>query len=363
MSGGSYGRGKAPERACMKKEHWSEEDRQCFERACRPADPFAEDGGGSRADHSDRSNRKIEVGYGRYLTFLALYALAALQGPLAQRITPELVRSFIKHLQELGNSTRTQLCRLQELGEMAKVFNPEADWSFINKIASLVRAKNIPARDKSNLCLSDDLLELGLELMAQARLITGRMAAVLFRDGLIIAFLALVPVRRRNLADFKMGRNLIDRSQTLLIIFDESETKTHAPIEVEWPECLIDPLEEYLTTHRPLLESKHGRWYKPADDFLWLSQDGSPLTQMAIYDRIRERTKVKFGTALNPHLFRDAAATTMAIADPAHVRLAAPLLGHRTFTTTEKYYQQAKTYEAHQAYMKALFGMETEDDK
>jgi site-specific recombinase XerD len=160
-----------------------------------------------------------------------------------------------------------------------------------------------------------------------------------------------------------MGRNLIDRSQTLLIIFDESETKTHAPIEVEWPECLIDPLEEYLTTHRPLLESKHGRWYKPADDFLWLSQDGSPLTQMAIYDRIRERTKVKFGTALNPHLFRDAAATTMAIADPAHVRLAAPLLGHRTFTTTEKYYQQAKTYEAHQAYMKALFGMETEDDK
>jgi integrase/recombinase XerD len=360
MSGGPYGRGKAPERACMKKEHWPEEDRRSFDRACRPADPFAVDGGGSRASHSDRSNHKLEVGYGRYLTFLTLYALAALQGPLAQRVTPELVRSFIKHLEELGNSTRTQLCRLQELGEMAKVFSPEADWSFINKIASRVRAKNVPARDKSNLRLSDDLLELGLELMTQARNINGRKAAVLFRDGLIIAFLALVPVRRRNLADFKMGRNLIDRSQTLLIIFDESETKTHAPIEVEWPECLIDPLEEYLTTHRPLLESKHGRWYKPADDFLWLSQDGSPLTQMAIYDRIRERTRVKFGNALNPHLFRDAAATTMAIADPAHVRLAAPLLGHRTFSTTEKYYQQAKTYEAHQAYMKALFGKDEE---
>ena len=80
------------------------------------------------------------------------------------------------------------------------------------------------------------------------------------------------------------------------------------------------------------------------------------MTQMAIYDRIRERTRVKFRTAINPHLFRDAAATTMAIADPAHMRLAAPLLGHRTFSTTEKYYQQAKTYEAHQAYMKAIFG-------
>ena len=59
---------------------------------------------------------------------------------------------------------------------------------------------------------------------------------------------------------------------------------------------------------------------------------------MAIYDRIRARTKDKFGVAMNPHLFRDAAATTVAIADPANVRLAAPLLGHRTFTTTEKYY-------------------------
>ena len=181
MSGGPYGRGKAPERACMKKEHWPEEDRQCFDRACRPVDAFVEDGGGSRAGHSDRSNHKLEVGYGRYLTFLTLYALAALPGPLAQRITPELVRRFIKHLQELGNSTRTQLCRLQELGEMAKVFNPEADWSFINKIASRVRAKNVPARDKSNLRLSDDLLELGLELMGQARHIDGRKAAVLFR--------------------------------------------------------------------------------------------------------------------------------------------------------------------------------------
>jgi len=363
MSGGLYGRGKAPERACMKKEHWPEEDRRCFDRACEPEDPFAEDGGGSRANHSIRSNRKLEVGHGRYLTYLNLYEPGALELPLTQRIIPEFVRRFVKHLQELGNSTQTQLCRLQELGEMAKVINPDADRSFIKKLASIIRAKHIQVRDKSNLRLSDDLLQLGIELMVQARLIEGREAAILFRDGLIIAFLALVPVRRRNIADFKMGRNLIDLSEALLVVFDESETKTHEPIEVEWPECLIDPLEEYLLIHRPLLEARHGRWYKSADDFLWLSQDGSPMTQIAIYDRVRERTGVKFGTPLNLHLFRDAAATTMAIADPTHVRLAAPLLGHRTFSTTEKYYQQAKTYEAHQAYTKAIFGKDDKDDR
>jgi integrase/recombinase XerD len=83
--------------------------------------------------------------------------------------------------------------------------------------------------------------------------------------------------------------------------------------------------------------------------------DGSPMTQMAIYDRVRARTKDRFGVAMNPHLFRDAAATTMAIADPANVRLAAPLLGHRTFTTTERYYRHARALDAHRAFVDILF--------
>ena len=77
---------------------------------------------------------------------------------------------------------------------------------------------------------------------------------------------------------------------------------------------------------------------------------------MTIYNSIRMHTEKAFGRAVNPHLFRDAAATTLAIADPAHVRIAAPLLGHRTFTTTERYYQQAQSFDAHRAYVDALFG-------
>jgi integrase/recombinase XerD len=355
MTGGLYGRGKAPERTCMKADGWPEEDRRLWQEAITPADPFAESGG-MRANHSPISNRKAEKGYGRYLTYLKYYDPTALEGAPVSRITPERVRAYVLHLQELGNGTQTRLARLQELGEMAKVFDPTADWSFINCLSSRIRAKNQSVRDKSNLRLSDELLDLGLELMAKAPLAQGWTAAILYRDGLIIAFLALVPLRRRNLADFKLGRNLIDLSQKLLVVFEESETKTHAPLEIEWPECLIEPLEEYLLTYRPILEARCGRWHKPADDALWLSKDGSPMTQMAIYDRIRSQTLEKFGVAINPHLFRDAAATTMAIIDPEHVRLAAPLLGHRTFSTTEKYYQQATGYQAHKIYLEAIFG-------
>jgi len=100
----------------------------------------------------------------------------------------------------------------------------------------------------------------------------------------------------------------------------------------------------------------NGRWAKPVEDALWVSTDGSPMTEMAIYDRIRTHTQRAFGTPINPHLFRDAAATTLAIADPVHVRVAAPLLGHRTFRTTERHYQHAQSLDAHRAYVGAVFG-------
>ena len=50
------------------------------------------------------------------------------------------------------------------------------------------------------------------------------------------------------------------------------------------------------------------------------------MTQMALYDRIMLQTKAAFGLPLNPHLFRDCAATSIAIQDPEHVRIAASLL-------------------------------------
>jgi integrase/recombinase XerD len=140
-----------------------------------------------------------------------------------------------------------------------------------------------------------------------------------------------------------------------IVAFDEDDTKTHAAFEIGLPEVLRAPLETYLSVHRPVLEARAGRWTRPVEGALWVSKDGSPMTQMTLYDRIRTRTKEHFGVAINPHAFRDAAATTLAIADPAHVRAAAPLLGHRTFATTERYYRQSRAIEAHRSYIDVLF--------
>jgi integrase/recombinase XerD len=355
MSGGPYGRGKAPERACLKLKDWPDEDRCLWEEACKPGDLLDAGPGSARANHAIASNRKAEKGYGRWLTYLQIADSDSLAAVPALRITPERVRRYVDDLISLNNSTATIIARLRELGEVGRVVAPSLSWAFINALESRIRARHKPARDKRNLKLSDELLSLGLLLIDKAAAFSGREAALLHRDGLMIALLALVPLRRRNFAALRLGHNVVAINGLWLITLDETETKTHAPLEILWPEELVAPLRAYLDVHRPLLPAINRRGAKPAGDALWVSSRGSPLSEMAMYLRICKHTQKAFGRAINPHLFRDAAATTLAIADPAHVRVAAPLLGHRTFTTTERHYQQARSFDAHRAYVDVLF--------
>jgi len=351
MSGGPYGRGKAPERACMKRASWPKLDQQLWTAALTPTDPF-NGSGGSRAAHRAISNHNIERGYGRWLTFLSRRRLLGESIAPADRITPESVRGYLQELDGLANKKNTILVRFEELSEMAKVMGPKRDWRFIKRISARVRARPEPVPSKrSRLVGTDRLFALGLELMKRAaRQAEPLRSAILFRDGLMIAFLALRPLRLRNLAALTLEKDLLNLGGNWSIMLPSTATKTHAPLEYCWPEPLKAALETYLAVHRPLLVSRNGRWQAPIEDRLWVSSDGSPFTAVGIYDRIIARTRAALGRAVNPHLFRDEAATAIAIHDPVHVRLAAPLLGHRTFTTTQRSYIQAQSLEAHRQF-------------
>ena len=65
---------------------------------------------------------------------------------------------------------------------------------------------------------------------------------------------------------------------------------------------------------------------------------------------VKQRTQERFGHALNPHLFRDCAATDIAAHDPEHARIAAPVLGHADFRTTEAHYVHAQGHHARAIY-------------
>ena len=87
---------------------------------------------------------------------------------------------------------------------------------------------------------------------------------------------------------------------------------------------------------RPLFRNSFGH------SGLWPSIKGIPLTGNAIYDLIIRRTKAHFGQAVNPHLFRDGAATLWALETPELIEGASALLGHSDLKTF-RYYNQARS--------------------
>jgi integrase len=79
---------------------------------------------------------------------------------------------------------------------------------------------------------------------------------------------------------------------------------------------------------------------------LWLSAVGRPLHAATLGFHVKALTRAAFGRSVNPHLFRDCAVTSLAIEDPAHVRIAAEVLGHSSLATTERHYDLARGQEA-----------------
>jgi integrase/recombinase XerD len=163
-----------------------------------------------------------------------------------------------------------------------------------------------------------------------------------YRDGLLIATLASRQLRLRNLTGLILGQTLVQRGDGWWIQIPAAETKTKDRIEAPWPEMLARHLEIYLVHHRARMVALRG----VRSDALWLSMYGFPMTDNAIYVRIVARTREGVGQPINPHLLRDAAATSIAIDDPKHIGIASRLLGHRNQSTTERYYNRARSIEA-----------------
>ena len=359
MSGGRYGPNKTPERRCMPLALWPEADRTVWQNALTPG-TILDDHLGALAHLSVASNYKVERGYGRFLTYCKIHEPDCLQVAPAERISPQRVRSYVNHLTDIGNSTQTIMARLQDLGSMASLFAPELDWSFINRLASRIRARHKPAREKSRILMTDELAQLGYDLMHAAQGDGSISDAVQYRDGLMIALLAYVPIRRKNFTALEIGSSIVRRQGQWFIQLTPEQTKTHAWFETILPPVLEPYLQHYLDFYRPMLVACTGRWQKPTGDALWISKHSSPMTQDGLYSRICRHTGERFGEHCSPHMFRDAAASTLATEAPEYVRLAAPLLGHRSFKTTEKYYRQAKAQEGHDRFTQAISEMRGE---
>jgi integrase len=267
------------------------------------------------------------------------------------------------YIEDLGacNHGYSVLCRVQELYDAIRVMAPERDWSWLRRISSAIRSRTRPAKSKVGRVLPPhQLADLGMELMARSESTSGLtplQRAVLFRDGLMIAFLAYRPVRISNFAAIGIGRQLVQQGSGYWLRFEADETKTHRPLQAGVPAAVLPGLMRYLDHYRIVLLTGASRRPPANTDALWVSETATPMATISIHNRIRRHTKTAFGVAVSPHLFRDSAATAIATNGPAHVRAIMPILGHARLATSETHYNHAQSLDAGRRYINIIAGV------
>ena len=220
---------------------------------------------------------------------------------------------------------------------------PGVDWSWLLTLTKRIKAAAPRKPRKYHLVTSEHLYALGIELMdhavaeAEAAKRISKAHAFEYRDGLIIALLALIPLRSRTLVALRIGKQLVKTGDLWALDIPAADTKTRRPLDY--------PISKELCTRIDLYLERFRRRIPGADTHtgLWASNKRRPMSAIAIYNAVRRRTKKAFGFAVNLHRFRHAAASFWSIRDPVNVRGAKDLLGQASFGMTEKHYIMAQS--------------------
>ena len=243
---------------------------------------------------------------------------------------------------------------LQRLLLALRILAPGEPWS---ALASLVRRLTPPPPDPTRR-LEDvrhpaELLALAEYLMTdvqQTVAAEGRRhhAAILYRDGLILAILALSALRRRSLLHLALGTTLLSTDDSYTIVLAPEHTKARRSETIPLHPTLTEWIDRYLTRYRPVL--LHDR-DTPA---LWIAHDGQPLDENGVWHAVRRHTVKYLGVPINPHFIRHCIGTTAAVEDPDRIGDLPAILQHRGFRVSERHYILAEQLAGRSKYQSAI---------
>lgn len=333
-------------------EAWPDLDRRCWEFANREGDLLT--GRGPAASWKPKTRFTARKAYGNWLRFLRDTGRLTEAHTVGARLTPENLRAYIGELRSRA-SPNTVLTQLRYLSATISVMDHEANRDLLKLALSRLTPSARQVRDKVPRLISPVvLLELGRSLIANWQTRTAhdpRLNAMDYRDGLMIAMLALCPIRLGNLAAVVIGEHLNYHNGRPHLAFTAQEMKSGRPLEFELPCLLHDAMETYLRDIHPKLYVGEQRGSP-----LWPSlAKGKPqMSERGIYTRITQVTKKHLGRSVSPHLFRDAAATFITELAPEHAAMAAAVLQHANLQVTMRHYVHGQQHQAAHKYHAAI---------
>ncbi|MGF7163035.1 integrase [Rhodoligotrophos appendicifer] len=313
-------------------EEWPRADRDGWEAACSPAHRLKS---GGRAGHLKISTRGyLQRGYGYLLDFCARNGTFNVNAPAAAHVTPANVEAFLSELDHRVESV-ARYNYINRIRTVARFLVPGDAFEWLHEIELDLKDKMRPRAKAPRIVDGDRLLRLGLDLMAEAETAapqTELTRARTYRNGLMIAFLTLCPIRLKNLAGLCLGEHLQRSDDGWYLVLNASETKNGRPDERIVPTLIAPQIDRWIAYWRNL--------FLNPGDAMWASVKGGALAYTYVGEIITQVTKERLGKAVNPHLFRDCAVHTIADLAGTKMGLASALLQHTDPRVTEKHYNK-----------------------
>ena len=262
---------------------------------------------------------------------------------LEQRIpitgTSRYIMAFVENIRARA-STTTALIEARRLRRLLLAIDRQLDIRSLNHMINKMHLETkIRQRRRYPNVSTPSLLNLGYDLMrfAGERISTDNSytSAISWRDGFMIALLALRPLRISNFVNLRLQGNLFVHHDIAWFRFQTYETKNGQYLEFPYPNELFSQLGRYIREIRPILIRR------TASPYLWLSRRGEPMHEAVLRRIIKTRTSNAFGFAISPHGFRHAAVTYLATTHPEWISFGPDLLGHSDPAVAEAHYNHA----------------------
>jgi integrase len=330
---------------------WLEADRRAWEDACRP---------GSRLKTGGAANYLAQVSrddfarrYGAYVGFLQRTGRLERDAGAATQVILPNVEAYIADLSARVRSVTVWNC-VYKLRRASQLLAPTVDFSWLAEIEKDLALVMEPRSKFNRLVFTDRLVEAGLILVAEAQEFANNDLARArgVRNGLMIALLALCPIRLRNFAALEIGQTFKEIYGRWWIALPRMSTKSRRADERPVPASLNCYIDVYLNQSRPVLLGS-----RPPTDALWISSTtGRPMTTKNMGILVSKITFETLGMDVSPHLFRTAAASTAAAYGGNTPHLASALLNHTDPRVTEEHYNRATSISAAETYARIISG-------
>src|SRR5262245_54285685 len=230
---------------------WPEGDKDLWHAATENDDPFAGAAGARLAKGTLHVYRQA---WRAFLGFLTITEPAALDVAPQERLTADRVRQFAQHLAQT-NTPRSVAIQIEMLHGAARIIMPDADWSWLRVMKSRLRSAGPRSGGARPVITSMQMLELGLQLVKEStpsgNAPSTKPDAIRYRDGLMIALLAYVPLRLKNFVGLKIDQDLIKEGDRWLIVIPPEDNKTRTHLEFQIPEDLENEFSMYINYVRP----------------------------------------------------------------------------------------------------------------